>query len=151
MDDVQRLLAIQEIAQLKARYFRAVDTKDWEGLKKVFTSDCAWDFSEAGGDDTVVTQGTRGVGPDGFVDLASGAIDGATTTHHGHMPEIDVTSPTSATGIWAMYDRLVYPEGGPVRKIEGWGHYHEEYVKEDGRWLIASVKVTRLDLVQTPW
>ena len=50
-----------------------------------------------------------------------------------------------------MYDRLVYPEGGPVRKIEGWGYYHEEYVKEDGRWLIASVKVTRLDLVQTPW
>ena len=109
MDDVQRLLAMQKIAQLKARYFRAVDTKDWEGLKKVFTSDCAWDFSEGGGDDTVVTQGTRGVGPDGFVDLATGAIDGATTTHHGYMPEIDVTSPTSATGIWAMYDRLVYP------------------------------------------
>ena len=31
-----------------------------------------------------------------------GAVGGVVTVHHGHMPEIDVTSPTTATGTWAM-------------------------------------------------
>jgi hypothetical protein len=33
MTDVERLLAIQEIEHLKARYFRCVDTKDWGGFE----------------------------------------------------------------------------------------------------------------------
>ena len=32
MTTVDELLAIEEIKQLKARYFRCVDTKDWEGF-----------------------------------------------------------------------------------------------------------------------
>jgi hypothetical protein len=31
-----------------------------------------------------------------------------TTTHHGHMPEIELTSPTAARGIWAMEDVIRY-------------------------------------------
>ena len=30
------------------------------------------------------------------------------TVHHGHMPEIELTSPTTARGIWAMEDMLRY-------------------------------------------
>ena len=36
---MNRLLAIEEIKQLKARYFRFLDTKDWAGLTTVFTPD----------------------------------------------------------------------------------------------------------------
>ena len=34
MDPLQRLLDIEDIRGLKARYFRCMDTKDWEGLAK---------------------------------------------------------------------------------------------------------------------
>ena len=33
MDTVERLDAIEAIKQLKARYFRCMDTKDWDGLR----------------------------------------------------------------------------------------------------------------------
>ena len=63
------------------------------------------------------------------------------TVHHGHMPEIEVTSPTTATGVWAMEDRLRWPDGS---ELLGFGHYHEAYEKVDGSWRIKSSTLTRL-------
>ena len=55
MDEVERLIAIEEIKHLKARYFRCMDTKDWDGLAGVFAPDAVMDMSgETGGDDGVV-------------------------------------------------------------------------------------------------
>lgn len=59
------------------------------------------------------------------------------------MPEIDVTSPTTAKGIWALQDLLIWL--GVVRVI-GYGHYHETYSIVDGRWLISSTELTRVYL-----
>ena len=39
MTDVEHLLAFEEIKQVKARYFRCMDTKDWEGFARVFAAD----------------------------------------------------------------------------------------------------------------
>jgi hypothetical protein len=39
MDPLNRLVAIEEIKQLKARHARVVDTKRWESLADVFTED----------------------------------------------------------------------------------------------------------------
>ena len=57
------------------------------------------------------------------------------------MPEIELTSPTTATGTWAMEDWLRWPDG---RELHGAGHYHEEYEKVDGRWRITKMTLTRL-------
>ena len=40
-----------------------------------------------------------------------------------------------------MQDRLIWEDG---RTMTGYGHYHERYVKQDGRWRIARQKLTRL-------
>ncbi len=40
-----------------------------------------------------------------------------------------------------MQDRLIWEDG---RTMTGYGHYHERYVKQDGRWRIAEQKLTRL-------
>ena len=58
------------------------------------------------------------------------------------MPEIDVTSPTSATAIWALDDMLRWPDGR--RSLHAYGHYHEEYVKVDDCWKISLSKMTQL-------
>src|SRR3954454_4482167 len=40
---------LEEIRQLKARYFRMMDTKNWEGLAAVFTDDVEIDVTGEGG------------------------------------------------------------------------------------------------------
>ena len=60
------------------------------------------------------------------------------------MPEIEITSPTTAKGIWAMEDVLRWPEGAPMKTLQGYGHYHETYERVDGRWLIKSLRLSRL-------
>lgn len=136
MDEIDRLSAVQGIGALKARYFRALDTKDWEAFADVFAPDAVMDMeAEAGA--TVE-------GRDAIAAFVARSVEGAVTVHHGHMPEINVLSPTEATGIWAMEDLLQWPEGSPIRSLHGFGHYHERYVKLEGRWHIAHLELTRL-------
>lgn len=141
MDQVQRLEAIEEIKQLKAQYFRFLDTKDWDRFADVFASDARMDMSAEvrGGPDDGVTTGNRDIAA--FVRRMVGEV---TTVHHGHTPEIEVTSPTTATGIWAMEDKLRWPGGAPLAAMHGYGHYHDVYEKVDGRWRIRSTTLTRL-------
>ena len=46
MTEIEKLLALEEIKLLKARYFRCVDTKDWEGFKAVFAHNAHFDISD---------------------------------------------------------------------------------------------------------
>lgn len=127
---------IEAIKQLKARYFRLMDTKDWDGLANVFTDDVEIDVSGEGGG---VTHGV-----DEYLPFLREAIGEVITVHHGHMPEIELTSATTASGIWALEDQLWWPEGSPIRYMHGFGHYHETYEKADGCWRIKSMTITRL-------
>jgi uncharacterized protein (TIGR02246 family) len=127
MDDMEA------IRQLKARYFRTMDTKDWNGMRQVFTDDVVMDTSSSGGG--VIS------GADEFMAFLTKTLQDVITVHHGHMPEIEITSATTATGIWAMQDLLVWPNG---TRMFAFGHYHETYRKAGGVWRIASSKLTRL-------
>ena len=138
MDAVERLAAIEEIKQLKARYFRCMDTKDWAGFEAVFAPDSEMDMRGEAGESGLQR------GPANIAAFVRGAVDEVVTVHHGHMPEIELTSDTEATGVWAMEDRLRWPEGGPLRTMHGWGHYHETYVKLAGGWRIKTLRLSRL-------
>jgi len=127
---------IEAIKQLKARYFRLMDTKDWEGLAAVFTDDVLVDMTGEGG---AVTHG-----PHEFVRVLREHIEEVTTVHHGHTPEVEITSATTANGVWAMEDRLWWSPGGPVRHLHGFGHYHETYEKTADGWRIKAMTLTRL-------
>lgn len=114
----------EAIKQLKARYLRAVDTRDWELVRANLTDDF---FVNSGHHHTK--------GADNVVAYLSAALDDMVTVHHAHMPEIEVTSPTTATGIWAYEDLARYPDG---RRMDGYGHHHETYEKIDGTWKMKS-------------
>jgi uncharacterized protein (TIGR02246 family) len=124
---------IEAIKQLKARYCRTMDTKDWAAMRRVFTDDVTMDTTDSGGG--VVS------GADDFMAFLVGAIGDVVTVHQCHTPEIEVTSPTTATGIWAMEDMLRFADG---TELHGYGHYYEAYRKADGAWRIASSTLTRL-------
>lgn len=141
METSERLLAVEEIKQLKARYFRCMDTKDWDGFAQVFAPDAVLDVSG----ESAVPEGEGIVrGNTTIAEYVRSRVDPVVTVHHGHMPEIEITSPTTASGVWSMEDMLWWPEGASIGSMHGYGHYHETYEKLDGRWRITSCRLTRL-------
>ena len=133
MDDAAALLEIESIKQLKARYCRYLDTKDWASWRSLFTDDFRSDTSGAGG--KVI------VGADPFVAFTRRSLGDRATVHQVHAPEIELTSSTTAQAVWALEDVVRLAPGVNLR---GYGHYTETYTKFDGRWLIADSTLTRL-------
>jgi len=149
LSTLDRLLAIEEIKTLKARYFRFVDGKDQTGLASLFTPDGILDMRHAPAgppDESALISGA-----DEIARFILTAVSGARTVHHGHMPEITITSPDTATAIWAMQDLLKWGDKSPYpfRELIGYGYYHDTYRRVVGQWRIRSSKLTRLrvDLV----
>lgn len=132
-DAATTLLEIEAIKQLKARYCRFLDTKQWDDWRALFTDDFVSDTSPSGG--KLIT------GADEFVAFVRGTLEKQPTVHQVHAPEITLTSETTATGVWALHDVVRL---GPGLNLDGRGHYHETYEKVDGRWLIKTSTLTRL-------
>jgi len=139
--DDEKIMAIK---RLKARYFRLMDTKDWDGWRALFTDDAVMEIDHAvsvnGADPQTAPLMTGG---DELVRSVRSLIERCSTVHHGHMPEIDILSETTARGIWAMEDIVSWPNGDLLR---GYGHYHEEYRLEGDSWRIARLHLTRIRL-----
>ena len=147
---VQYLEALHAIRELKARYFRCMDIRDRETMRDVFTDDIVMDMREematlAKSGMPVDPEGGLIVGRETVVASMRDALVGTKTVHHGHMPEVELVSEAEARGIWAMEDIVVLPDGAPIGRIHGYGHYHETYVRgEDGRWRISHLRLSRL-------
>lgn len=140
MTDTAKMEAYIAICEVKARYCRLLDTKDWAGYAEVFTEDFELDTSAAGGPGVIH-------GRDAALRMIRGAIEKAKTAHQVHSPEIALDGDTAHV-VWAMQDRVVYaPERRPgpgYKGHTGYGHYHERYERRDGRWRIAAQRLTRL-------
>jgi hypothetical protein len=130
----------REIEILKARYCRTLDLKEWKSFRDLFTDDFVSDTSSSGG---MVIRGA-----DDFVAFLRKTLGNAVSVHQVQQPEIDLMSPTTATGIWAMLDVVRFRPG---ITLHGFGHYLETYEKLDGQWRIKTSRLTRLrEEIQTP-
>ena len=150
MTDIDKLLSLEEIRLLKYKYFRGIDTKDYDLLVSIYHPDIEVDFRDAAVDTTTgktyfesdITGGVLR----GRETAARSAVEVMSITksaHHGHNPEIEFTSDDTATGLWAMMDLVRYNGGVPAKELKGYGYYHETYVRVDGAWKIKSIKLTR--------
>ncbi|KHK89810.1 nuclear transport factor 2 family protein [Novosphingobium malaysiense] len=156
MDAVTRLLAIEDIKQLKARYFRCMDAKDWDALVNVFTPDAHFDMSQAwsvpdpnsGQWVPPFDDNFKLVGRDAFVAMLKDALGPMHTVHHGHCPEITVQDAEHASGIWAMEDIIRNGANQPRHSLHAYGHYHETYLKTESGWQIAEMRLTRLYIAE---
>jgi len=161
MTDIERLIAIEEIRQLKARFFRTLDGKDWDGYQSAYAPDAVLDCRHAMYSRDPATGAAISSGkiiPESEAVVESRLTHGAAairadveasvkdmiTVHHGHTAEIEITSPTTACAVWAMEDVLRGPPGWYLQTLVGYGHYHETYERIDGRWHIKTCKLTRL-------
>lgn len=153
IDPVTRLIAIEEIKQLKARYFRLMDTKDYAALRSVFADDAVFDARASLSIDGKGEAGRAGEsnewvysGGDTIIAFIRAAIGTQRTVHHGHCHEIELLSETEARGVIAMEDQI-WDETGATLTLHGMGHYHETYRKEAGGWRIVNSAITRLHVI----
>ena len=140
MTDVEKLLAIEEIKRLKSNYFWGLDHKDWEFWRReVWAPDATLIVPEASREEA---------GIDAIITYVSTATADQVSVHHGHMPNIEITSDTTATGVWSMEDRLYRTPEHPLEDgsiyLHGLGHYHETYVRLAVGWRIHTTRLTRL-------
>lgn len=144
LEDISyELHSIECIKRLKARYFRAIDRKDWSALRDLFISNARLDGFWAAGESPT---------PDEFVTRISELFSSVTTTHHGFMPDIELVDRWNARGQWSLRDVMDWQEGSVEyrgkslpgqRGVVGHGTYFDEYVLVDGRWLIAATRLHR--------
>ncbi len=141
MNDVAAVLEIESIKQLKARYCRYLDEKNWQAWRGLFADDFLSDTAESGGEIII--------GAEEFVAFVRKNIGKPSqpTVHQVHAPEIELISATTARGVWALNDVVLLRPG---LTLHGYGHYHETYEKI-GRWRIKTSKLTRLRMdIATP-
>ena len=122
------------IRELKARYLRACDLKDPDGVRDTLAPDGAViDF--------------EGFPPfsdrDAFVDIyrQMGCQPGIFDIHHGANGVIAFDGPDRAHGRWAL---LFHNINLAQRTLTQMGvQYEDEYVKRDGRWWISVTRSRR--------
>jgi len=155
MGPLDMLIAMEDIRTVKARYFRCVDTKDWDGLAAVFTSDVVLDRTYGGSVQCPWTkEWTPPVSPepllvrgrDAVMAMIRKAVEHLHTVHHGHMPEIAFDDDATARAIWSMSDELRDREGRLI--VAGRGHYHDVCRRTEDGWRIAAFTLTRLSLMR---
>ena len=137
---LEQMNDLEAIRQLKARYFRLMDTQQWDPWTNCFTANVWASYEGAPRANPQLPTTVTLEGRAQLVKGVSSLLTGAKSVHQGFMPELELTSATTARGIWAMFDYVMLP----TCEFKGWGHYHEDYVKEGTAWKITRIHLTRL-------
>lgn len=137
-EQVQRLNDIEEIKELKGRYFRALDSKDWPALEATLSPNVHTGYSNG----TLVFNGPKEV--TGFFEKSMPKSQ--ITLHQGHTPDFEFESDTEAIGHWYLQDNLIFCKGNQYEgtQIQGSAFYTDKYEKIDGKWLIVETGYVRV-------
>lgn len=124
------------IKQLKYRYLRALDTKDWETFAATLTDDVTGAYGELHftGRTELVAFMRESLGP------------AVITEHRVDHPEIsfddpDLDDPEHASGRWYLQDRVIVPDFSHM--IIGAAFYADRYRRTADGWRIAATGYRR--------
>ena len=128
LDELRALLErerdVRAVCELKYRYLRTLDTKDWDGFEGCFLPEATGDYNGLVFDDRAALVGYM------RENLGGGLI----TLHQAHHPEIEVDGDT-ATGRWYLYDRVIVEAFSFM--LEGAAIYSDRYVRTPDGWRVA--------------
>jgi hypothetical protein len=129
------LVEIELIKRVKYAYFRNLDLKQWDEIGALFTDDATTAYSAGAysyeGRDAIVEFFRKSMGRETFL-----------SSHKCHHPEIELTGPDTATGVWALEDTVIDLQW--ELDIRGAAFYEDEYVKVDGEWKIRRTAYKRV-------
>lgn len=121
--DIQRLSDELEIQALLSRYARAVDTKDWELYRSVFTEDAHIDYSSAG-----AAVGTR----DEVTEWLAAGFGAIPWSMH-YITNVESTVDGDTATVRAMFYNPMQLPGMAQTSCCG-GYYHHELVRTPDGW-----------------
>lgn len=141
-----------EIRELMARYVRYADEKNWKKLASLFTPNGVFKPLNVEGEPLIVMEGRTQI-----AETINKSVGTATAIHHLFSYEINVLNEGEAKGVFSMEDYLIRPETeepaqtahGNIpafKTLRGYGHYHGDYIKQDGVWYIEKLIQTRIKL-----
>jgi hypothetical protein len=129
------LVEIELIKRVKYAYFRNLDLKQWDDIRELFTDDATASYGGGAyafaGRDAIVEFFRKAMGRENFL-----------SSHKAHHPEIEITGPDTATGVWALEDIVIDLQW--ELDIHGAAFYEDEYVKVDGEWKIKRTAYKRV-------
>ena len=131
---VQALEDIRAIKTLKYRYLRACDRKDPDGVR-----DCLDPVACV-----IAYEGfPRFESREAFVDIfaAMACKPSIIDMHHGQNPDITLTGPDSATGVWDLFFHSMDTEARTALQMGC--AYLDHYTRRDGRWWISHTETVR--------
>ena len=134
--DIQRLMDIEAIKQLKHAYFRCVDTANLDELGTLFHEDVTVNFR--GGHYEWKLQGRE----EYVTNIGQSFSKEAIGQHNAHHPEIQILSETEATALWYLADNMWILNHNV--KTHGTALYWDRYLKVDGKWLIKETNYERI-------
>jgi hypothetical protein len=115
---------IEQICQLKYRYLRTLDTKQWDEFAACFLPEATGDYNGLLFEDraALVTYMRENLG------------EGMLTMHQVHHPEIAVEGDV-ATGRWYLQDKVIVPAFQFM--LEGAAFYEDRYRRTAAGWRVA--------------
>jgi hypothetical protein len=122
---------LEELRQLKYRYLRTLDLKQWDEFADTLAADVHASYGQRlsfDGRDAVVEFMRTSLGP---------AI---ITVHQCHHPELRVAGDT-ATGTWYLQDLVIVSEHKML--LTGAAFYEDTYSRTDGTWRISRTGYVR--------
>ncbi|WP_299562730.1 nuclear transport factor 2 family protein [uncultured Mycolicibacterium sp.] len=126
---------IEEIKQVKYRYLRALDTKDWAAFAATMTEDVVGDYGESIGEEHRFTD------RDSLVEFMRNSLGPQIITEHRvDHPEITVDG-DEATGVWYLQDRVIAPDFNFM--LIGAAFYRDRYRRTPDGWKICATGYDR--------
>ena len=128
-------MELEAIRRLKYAYFRRLDLKQFDELGQLLTVDATAAYEDGR---------TRLDGRDAIVAWLAEVLGdpGIATEHHGHHPEIELTSESTAEGTWYLQDRVIVPAAD--LEIGGTALYEDRYRLTPEGWRIAHTGYLRV-------
>ena len=115
---------LEQIRQLKYRYLRTLDTKQWDEFSDCFVADATADYAGLAFPDRAA-----------LVDFMRANLGpGVVTMHHCHHPEIEVEG-NRARGRWYLHDQVISVEHR--FRLEGAAFYADRYLRTPDGWRIS--------------
>ncbi len=132
---IQRLEDIEAIKKLMGKYYRTLDTKNWEELKTCFSPNVVTSYSDGKycfkGPEETVGFFAKVMGPESQI-----------SQHQGHTPEITIIDDKTASGHWYLQDFLVLRQQDIC--VNGTAIYTIKYEKLNNEWKILDIGYERI-------
>jgi 3-phenylpropionate/cinnamic acid dioxygenase small subunit len=133
--NIQHMLDRIEIEELLVRYSRAIDSKDFDTLEELFTSDATFDGGSLG----------CPTGAPQIRAMIEGTLTGLDSTQHlvgKSLIEIDGDEAEVRTYLFSQHIRESTP--GPIKHYALGGEYADRVVRTPAGWRIAYRRLDRM-------